>query len=84
MIRLINERDPKRVDPKHMAGKEILVRDKEDIFIAKIVVINNICYVYRWGNSKPLNQYDGWSVLPIENIDEEKHRREIGMFLSED
>jgi hypothetical protein len=84
MIRLINERDPKRVDPKHMAGKEILVRDKDEIFIANVVVINNISYVYRWGSSKELNQFDGWATMPIETIDEEKHRREIDMFFSED
>ena len=29
MIKLENEYDPKRIDPKHMAGREILIRDKE-------------------------------------------------------
>lgn len=84
MIRLLNENDPKRVDPKHMNNKQILIRDKDDIFIAKVVVINNISYVYRWGISRELKEFDGWAHLPVQEIDEETRRRELDMFLSAD
>lgn len=84
MIKLTNEYDPKRVDPKHMAGREILIRDKEQIFIGKVALINNISYVYRFGITRPLSEFDGWTTLPVEVIDEEQRRRQLDAFLSED
>lgn len=84
MIRLLNEHDPKRINPKHMSNKQILVRDKDDIFIAKVVVINDISYVYRWGISRELSEFDGWSNMPIQEIDEEMRKRELDMFFSAD
>lgn len=84
MIRLENEYDPKRVDPKHMAGKEILIRDKDQIFIAKVALIDNISYVYRFGTTRPLSDFDGWTVLPIEVVDEDRRRRELDAFLTSD
>lgn len=84
MIKLTNEYDPKRVDPKHMAGREILIRDKEQIFIGKVALINNISYVYRFGTTRQLSEFDGWTTLPVEVIDEDKRKRELDAFLTSD
>jgi len=84
MIKLTNESDPKRVDPKHMAGQEILIRDKETIFIAKLFLINNKSYVYRFGSTRPLSDYDGWSPLPVEIIDNQMRQRELDRFFLDD
>ena len=84
MIKLENEYDPKRIDPKHMVGREILIRDKEQVFIGKVAIINNISYVYRFGITRPLSDFDGWTTLPIEVIDEDKRRRELDAFLTTD
>lgn len=84
MIKLENESDPKRVDPRHMAGREILIRDKDQIFIGKVAIINNISYVYRFGSTRPLSDYDGWAPLPIEVIDDESRRRDLDRFFLDD
>lgn len=84
MIRLINEVDPKRVSGKRMAGKQILVRDKEEIFMSKVVIIADIPYVYRWGIGYKLQDFDGWSPLPIQEIDMERDLRHLTHFFSED
>lgn len=84
MIRLINETDPKRIQPKHMANKDILIRDKDTIFVARVFIIGKDCYIYRWGLSKKVNEYDGWAPLPIEVVDESQYRRDIDMYFSAD
>jgi hypothetical protein len=84
MIKLINEIDPKRVSAKHMAGKHILVRDKEDIFMAKVVLIVGIPYVYRWGIGYSLDSFDGWAPLPVYEPDVERNSRNIDNFFSQD
>ncbi len=84
MIKLYNENDPKRVDPKHMVGREILIRDKEQIFIGKVAVINNMSYVYRFGITRKLSEFDGWATLPVEIIDEQSRQRELDRFFLDD
>jgi hypothetical protein len=84
MIRLIDEVDPKRVNAKHMVGKQILIRDKDEIFMSKVVNIANIPYVYRWGVGYKLDSFDGWSPLPIQEIDMERDLRHLNHFFSED
>lgn len=84
MIRLINERDPKRIQPKHMANKDILVRGGEEVFVAKVFIIADNCYIYKWGISRKLETYDGWAPLPIENIDEKINERNSYNFLFDD
>lgn len=82
MIRLINEIDPKRIQPKHFAKKQILVRDRDDIFVAVVFIIADNCYIYRWGISKKLEEYDGWAPLPVEIV--ERNTRNNDMYFSAD
>jgi hypothetical protein len=84
MIRLINEVDPKRTTGKHMAGKSILVRDKEDVFLAKVVLIVDVPYVYRWGVGYKLDTFDGWCPLPTYEVDNDLKRRQLAAYFSED
>ena len=84
MIRLIDEVDPKRVSGRRMAGKQILVRDKEEIFMSKVVLIADIPYVYRWGTGYKLQDFDAWSPLPTYEVDRERSSRHLDHFFSED
>lgn len=84
MMKLIDEVDPKRVNGKHMAGKQILIREKEEIFLSKVVLIADIPYVYKWGIAYRLDQFDGWASIPVYELDQERELRRLDSFFSED
>jgi hypothetical protein len=67
-----------------MAGKQILIRDKEEIFMSKIVLVADIPYIYRWGIAYKLETFDGWSPLPVYNVDENLRHREMDRYFSVD
>lgn len=72
MIKLIGETDPKRVLPRNLIGKQILVRTGNDVFMATVVRIADDIYVFRYGIPYKLSLFDGWCELPIVNINEEQ------------
>lgn len=84
MIRLIDEIDPKRIRPKHLVGKQILVRNGDEIFLTKLIDISDELYVYRWGFSYKLDTFDGCAPLPIYSVDEQRQAKELDRFLSDD
>ena len=65
MLRLENEVDPKIVQPKHLKGKKIIVRRKDEIFISDVIVIAEKCFVMYWGITMAIAEMDGWTKLPV-------------------
>lgn len=65
MLKLQNEIDPRLVQPKHLANKNILVREKDEIYISKVIMIADTVYVRYFSVSKPITEVDGWAQLPI-------------------
>lgn len=84
MIRLIDETDPKRALPYHLIGKQILIRDENEIFMATVVSIADVLHVFKGPYPYKIIDFDGWAELPIIKIDEEKYRREIDRFFLDD
>ena len=65
MLRLENEVDPKIVQPKHLKGKKIIYRRKNDVFISEVIVIGDKCFVYYYGMTMDIMEMDGWTKLPV-------------------
>jgi hypothetical protein len=65
MLRLENEVDPKIVQPKHLKGKKIIYRRKNDVFISEVIVIGDKCFVYYSGMTMDIMEMDGWTKLPV-------------------
>jgi len=67
MLKLENEIDPKIVQPKHLKGKKIIYRRKNDVFISEVIVIGDKCLVYYLGITMDIMEMDGWTKLPVVN-----------------
>ena len=67
MLRLENEVDPKVVQPKHLKGKKIIFRRKNEIYISEVLVIGAKCLVYYCGLTIDILETDGWTKLPVVN-----------------
>jgi hypothetical protein len=65
MLKLQNEIDPRIIQPKHLANKNILVREKDNIYISKVIMIADNVYVRYFSVTKPIIEVDGWTELPV-------------------
>jgi len=65
MLRLENETDPKRRQPKHLRGKKIIYRVGNGMFLSEVIIIGTECYVQYNGTWKEITKMDGWVEIPV-------------------